>query len=246
MNPDSGPKFKVRRGPKYQGAVKARVKKAKADAKLSNTYSGEELSAISGDDRLEFDDEFKPIVVEGERPKVKPKVRSTKDQLEYRRKQVLRLVLRGVPKTVIAEHLGVNTATVYKDIRAVQFEIEKEVQNMNFPQFVGLSLAFFDEARNIALRLATDTNNKKVMEKISALNTAIKAESDKHQFLERCGLYRLINPSLTFPRASGPVGQEFDDEGDLKRFLQVVSGGGQSLSDFVGSVDGEWSQVDES
>lgn len=239
-------------------ALKKKAKPPKNGRKKAKKYSPEELDTIanglhvSAEFDLKEDPTSTPTSAEytedgsGNLKKSFPqRTRGTKEHLELRRKQVLRLLLRGVPKLTIAEHLQVSMQTLYGDIKAVHHELATGLQTMDFPLFVSMSMAFYEEARNIALRMATDTNNKDVKEKISALTAALRAESEKHSFLEKAGLYRYAKPEATFP--SAVQGQaEYRDDSDFSDFMRLLTAGGDSsgaLDNYVGSVDASFEKV---
>lgn len=121
--------------------------------------------------------------------------RATGEALDFRRKQVLRLLLRGVAKTLIAKHLGISLSTVYDDIRVINDEVKGSVENIDVPLFVGMTLSFYDEIRNLALRMATDTAEKDNRVKLAALRVALESESDKHRYLALTGLYGVVAQS---------------------------------------------------
>ncbi|MGZ7204875.1 helix-turn-helix domain-containing protein, partial [Streptococcus pyogenes] len=65
--------------------------------------------------------------------------------VDYRRKQVLRLLLRGVPRPVISEHLGVPLHTIENDVREINKEMRNEIQHFDFVSYMGYSLSFYEE-----------------------------------------------------------------------------------------------------
>lgn len=188
----------------------------------ANKFTKERLDAVLGDARMP--EEAPPTPVKKVRSNgvvanFVPRMRTTKDKLEYRRKQVLRLLLRGVPQLTIAGHLGVSLATVRMDVLEINKEMRGSVRNLDYPLFIGQTLAFFEEARNIALRIASDKDMKDIGSQIRALSTAIQAESEKHRYLEKVGLYNIPKPSEGF----GIVGEgASSDGGDFADFMRTV------------------------
>ena len=132
------------------------------------------------------------------------------EQVDFRRRQILRLLLRGVPQLTITEYLRIPKALLSKEIVAIKSSIRKQIQDMDVPLFVGMTLEFFDEARNIALRLATDTTEKSNLVKMRALEVALKAENDKHVYLQRIGLYKNA-PPLTLGQPPDSIASDADD-----------------------------------
>lgn len=188
-------------------------------------------------DRADMDRETLDAIARGEDTPPEPReeepsrkesgmpVKSTSEEMEYRQRQVLRLLLRSVPRKTIAQYLGISLATLYQDISEINREMREEVQNMDYPLFIGQTMAFFDEARSLALRMATDQNEKSSMAKIRALSTALQAESEKHRYLTLVGLYKVGVPGEAFPRVAESEAGVFTDDGqDLHRFLEAVTG----------------------
>lgn len=156
--------------------------------------------------------------------------RSDSETTEFRRLQIHRLLLRGVPAKTIAEHLGISIHTVYSDKKIIQEGMRKEVQEMDYPLHIGSSMAFYDECRNIALRIASDTSKNKngsdkisVLAKLSALQTAIKAEDSKNNFLGKLGLYKVVNPSDAFNGMDTGKEHQHADSNDVDQFIAIAT-----------------------
>lgn len=149
--------------------------------------------------------------------------RATQEALEYRRKQIMRLVIRGVPKQTIAQHLGLSIKQVYSDMVEINKEVRYELTNFDYQGYIGMSLAFYEECRNIALRLATDSAEKSNSVKMQAINAALKAEDSKHEFLTKVGLFKVTSP--TDPFASINTGRQgsYSDQNDTNDFLQSIA-----------------------
>lgn len=197
----------------------AGLPKGKADPEKAN-LSTEELNDILAEEGVPVDEawERRRNAQPGER------IRATDEERAYRLKQILRLLLRGVPRKTISEHLGLSLKQLEKDIVELNKQVKDEVSNLDFPLFIGMTLNFFDEARNIALRTATDTKETSNMTKMKALETAMKAEVEKHKYLQLVGLYNNPIPEGTFGSIGGPSGSTHTEEADVKQFLALVSG----------------------
>jgi hypothetical protein len=139
----------------------------------------------------------------------------------FRRKQVLRLLIRGVPKMTIAKHLGVTMKTIYDDAWHLTAEMREELRNFDYPGYIGMSLAFYEEARNVALRLATDTNERSNGVKMQALRAAVAAEDSKHNFLARIGLHKVTPPTDPFNSIQTGRHGAYSDENDIHKFLRL-------------------------
>lgn len=151
------------------------------------------------------------------------RIRATKEAVDYRRRQVLRLTLRGVPKQTIAEHLGITLRQVYEDMSEINREMREEIQNFDYPIYIGHSVAFYDEARNIALRLATDTNEKSNSTKMAALRVALQAEDSKHDFLSKVGLFKVASPTDPFNSINTGRQGSYSDENDIQTMLRMLT-----------------------
>jgi len=122
----------------------------------------------------------------------------SKEELEVRRGKVQKLVMRGVHKAEIAEYLGIHLKTVYADMAALKKQIRKNVMQMDMPLFVGETMSFYDEVKQISLRMATDPNEKDKKIKMAALREAVNAEDSKHRFLALSGMYKAIQPDKVY------------------------------------------------
>lgn len=111
------------------------------------------------------------------------------ERLDLRRKQVLRLCLRGVPRLTMADQLKISIATLDRDILAVRAELKKGLDTYDLQYEVAMAIKFYDECKQVALRIATDPTVKKPFEKIQATRMAMDAETNKQRFLSALGLY---------------------------------------------------------
>lgn len=110
-------------------------------------------------------------------------------KVQLRRLQVHRLVLRGVSRPAIAMHLGVSVGTVYADVSLIYKALREELNNIDLPAFVGITVSFYDDLRNTAMRIASDTKEGSNAIKLRALETALKVENSKQDYLKGLGLY---------------------------------------------------------
>ena len=180
------------------------------------TYSESSLNEILGVDAT-------PEPLKTIDPTTHKRIRSTKEAVDFRRKQVLRLVLRGVPKSTIAEHLGLSIGMVYEDVGEMTKDMRSELRAFDYPGYIGMTLAFYDECRNIALRLATDTNEKSNGVKMQALRTAVMTEDSKHTFLAKIGLHKVTSPTDPFNSIQSGRSGTYSDENDINSFLQSIA-----------------------
>lgn len=185
----------------------------------------EDLDALLEDTGAPMTDELRKERSETQKAKMGGgRIRATKEAVEYRRKQVLRLMLRGVPKQTIAEHLGLTVRQVYEDATEINRDLRSELQNFDYPLYIGMSVSFYDEARNIALRLATDNKEKSNTTKMTALRVALQAEDSKHDFLAKVGLFRVAAPTDPFNSIQTGRQGSYSDENDIQNFLDALSG----------------------
>lgn len=237
-------KVSMKRNPKGEKQSKAasapkRGLPRKTDPEKAN-LSTEQLNDMLAEDGV-------PVGEEWERRRNNPdgaRIRATAEERDYRLKQILRLILRGVPRKTIAEHLGLSMPQLEKDIKELNQHVKDEVSNMDFPLFIGMTLNFFDEARNIALRTATDTKEASNMTKMRALDTALKAEVEKHKYLQLVGLYNNPIPQGTFGSIGGP--STGSDESDVKRFMQLLHSAGQTIDVVPAPVERSYVPREES
>jgi hypothetical protein len=153
--------------------------------------------------------------------------RASKEAVEYRRKQILRLVIRGVPKQTIADHLGMGIKQVYEDMAEINKGMRDDLTNFDYQGYIGYSLAFYEECRNVALRLATDKGVAHSTQ-MQALQTALKAEDGKHEFLTKVGLFKVTNPTDPFAAINTGRQGNFSDQNDAANLLQSIANAAQS------------------
>ncbi len=182
------------------------------------------------------DDEIKQIanIPSGE---VTP---GSKDELlavTDRRVRVARLMLRGVPRARITEHLNISSKTLHADVNAVRESWRRNVNRFSVEEAIGESLDFYREVRDAALLEAGNPLNK-VEHSIMAANTALKAEDSKNAFLRTLGLWDLLADEKR--RAF---------KGEAQRTLEQDSGDFSKVVSFMAQrsdeppVDGEFDDV---
>ena len=163
-----------------------------------------------------------------EAPKMYPdeprgmRVRATMDGADFRRRQVNRLLIRGVPRQMIANHLGVALETINADAKAITVELRKELQELDYTVYIGQAVSFFDECRSIALRVATNDREKNGV-KMVALRTALDAEKAKHDFFSKVGLFKMVSPTDPFHAINTGRQGSYSDENDLNSFMQLIA-----------------------
>jgi hypothetical protein len=211
------------------GKIKLKMPKAQMVNVLPKTKKGEEkkfspegLEGILAEGNLSS--EFAP---ERQLPEAErhghTRQRSTKEATQFRRMQVHRLVIRGVPRQTIAEHLGITLENLYTDIKIITSDMRDELRSMDYTMYIGMSMSFYDECRNIALRLATDTKEKSNGVKMQALRTAIAAEDAKHAFFARVGLFKVVSPTDPFNSIQTGRQGSYSDENDLNSLMQSIA-----------------------
>ena len=127
---------------------------------------------------------------------------------------VHRLKVWGFSIVQIANVLGFSPASIEKDIALINKQLRAEVYNFDYPLFIGQSIRFFEEVRNIAMSV-TDSNATDVV-KLGALKTALDAEQNKAVFLERVGAFANI------PNQFIPDSLDDADETDGEQFEKFM------------------------
>ena len=130
---------------------------------------------------------------------------------------VHRLKMRGMSIAQIATALGFSPASIEKDIAIINKQLRAEVHNFDYPLFIGQSIRFYDEARNILMGIV-DSKASSDMVKLGALKTALDAENNKAVFLERVGAFaNLPNHFVAIPETD----KESSDGDDFKEFAKA-------------------------
>lgn len=208
-------KFKTIKKPKKKKVVSGTKKdKQRAEKYSLNAKDLDKFLDESGTPREGAED------LSGE---VTKRPRSTAEAMEYRHKQILRLVLRGVPKQTIANHLGMTIRQVYEDMVNINADMRKDLANLDYQGYIAMSIAFYDECRNISLRLATDTNEKSNAIKMMAIKTALQSEDSKHAFLSKVGLHKVSPPTDPFNSINTGRYDHISDESDIEFILHSIA-----------------------
>lgn len=196
----------------------------KTTAKVNpDRFSQTEMNSILEEGNLRKEDAPQTFLPEEQRAGDGRRLRSTSEGADFRRKQVHRLLLRGVPRISIAQHLGVSLDTVHADAKIITQDMRRELQELDYTVYIGQAVSFFDECRNIALRLATDTAEKSNSVKMQAVRTAIEAEKAKNDFFSKVGLFKMVSPTDPFHAINTGRQGSYSDENDLNSFMQLIA-----------------------
>ena len=200
--------------PDIESEVKLMVQDKKAGGKKNIRASVEEIFAILGADAV-----VSHGITGGEKFN-----QPSPEELEMRRSKVQRLIMRGIHKQDIADALGIHLKTVYSDINAMKKQIRQNVMQMDLPLFVGETLEFYDEIKQIALRMASGHEFKDPKVRLQALREAVNAEDSKHRFLSLAGLYKAVTPSKAY------ASLQQDDDVSMQDVLSSISAKLSTLS----------------
>lgn len=151
-----------------------------------------------------------------------PPAGSEAEEHEFTLRQVLRLRLHGAPADQIAEYLKLSLAQVYQYTSQANKRLRGEVHDFDYPLFIGQTMAFYDEVRNMAMveaRKGTNPSGTKIL----ALRTAVNTEGQKHSFLNRVGLFGLKSPDNTFRDKLKEEAADTTDGEDFAMFLQALA-----------------------
>ena len=109
-------------------------------------------------------------------------------QAEYRLKTLHRMLMRNLSIDLIAQSLGISPRHVQNLRQELQKRLRDEASRMDAYGHFGKTMAFYDEVRGLALRMASDAKVANGI-RVGALNAALSAEGDKHRFLQAAGFY---------------------------------------------------------
>lgn len=115
----------------------------------------------------------------------------TDDERDSRLVLVHRMHLRGFNNQEIAEKLQVSTRMVCKIKVKIKEVHKRSFTNVDINEWVGGTMAFFDEVRNMAMQMSSLTSNT-TKDRLLALNVATNSEMNKNRFLEYCGVFKYI------------------------------------------------------
>ena len=107
---------------------------------------------------------------------------------EYQLKLLHRMLLRNTQISVCADALNLSIDEVFKMRQDLLRRLRKEATRVDTAQHVGSSLAFYEEVKGTALRIANDAKAG-YNAKVSELGAALEAQKDTIRFLQVTGLY---------------------------------------------------------
>ena len=128
---------------------------------------------------------------------------------EYRLQLLHRLLMRRIPLDEIAKQLGVSVRTVQRDRDKLNAQMRKEAGSMDMNEYVGDTVAFFNEIRSLALRIGTSSNNP-LSSRLAALSRAMQAQKDKTAVLQVAGVFDAIKFKADEDGASDELGELID------------------------------------
>jgi hypothetical protein len=116
--------------------------------------------------------------------------RSSPAEKEAKLLVLQRMMFRKMDRAMMCKQLNIGD----RQLRRMQKELKdrtlSEVKGMNFPQFVGQTINFYDEVRAMALMISSNPKVEDMRIKLQAMNQALGAEDSKHKFLSLCGVYK--------------------------------------------------------
>lgn len=107
---------------------------------------------------------------------------------EYRQQLVGRLLMRNIPIHQIAIQLGVSVSTAEKDRAAWRRRVAEESRNFDVNEYLGETMARYDEINGQAMRIAQSGDTPIAM-RLASLRTSIAANSDKTRTLHAAGVF---------------------------------------------------------
>ncbi len=113
------------------------------------------------------------------------------DQKDSRIVLVHRFHMRGWTNERIAEKLEVSTRMVCKIKEQIKDLHKRSFTNIDLNEFLGETVAFFMEVRNMSMGMATNKTYS-AKEQIAALKVASDTEMNKVRFLDYCGVFAHI------------------------------------------------------
>ncbi|WP_299984734.1 hypothetical protein [uncultured Ruegeria sp.] len=119
---------------------------------------------------------------------------------EYRLVVVHRMSLRGAPLGQIGALLGISSKQAQRLFDMLTDRLLWEAKHSDIAVLVGEALAFYHAVRTDCMRIAETSTD--VSEQLSAIDTALAAEADKHRFLQACGFYHSARYVPQTPQAT--------------------------------------------
>jgi hypothetical protein len=136
----------------------------------------------------------------------RPDTLATDGELEQRRRRVVRYRLRGLSLAEIGQRLAVSEATISRDlnwVRAHRREVYGAKPTLDLAEFIGESMALFDESEATALTLSTSAHLT-TRERLRSLDVAMAARVRKIELLRDTGVIARAHEATTngLPSAS--------------------------------------------
>lgn len=162
-----------------------------------------------------------------------PPVKETSYRKEHMLRTIHRLLLRNVSTEAIASAVGVEPNYVTELIRELRERLRLEATQFDMAGHVGSSLAFFQEVRASALRIASDGSFGGGA-RVTALNVALEAQKDTIRFLQAIGAYE------NNPMVWGAKGDENVSKGNMLQQMAEAF-----LSDTPMLLDEEGNEIEQ-
>lgn len=116
---------------------------------------------------------------------------ATPYEREYRLKLIHRMLMRNAPLDQIALELGVSVDTVYRDRTELFRRLREASKKLDVHSLVGESVGFYKEVRGMSLRAAS-ASKVPLHIRLAAMRTALIANGNMHNFLEKAGVYDVL------------------------------------------------------
>lgn len=126
---------------------------------------------------------------------------------EFRLVVVHRMSLRGAPLRQIGALLGISSKHAQRLFDKLTARLLSEAKNVDIATVIGETLAFYHAVRTECMKIAKTSSD--VSEQLSAIETALTAEADKHRFLQACRYYA---NAIYVPQKAHTVSNEPDTE----------------------------------
>lgn len=110
------------------------------------------------------------------------------EELAERSAVAYRLMIRGLTTAQIAEQMNVSKLTAASYVKHVEKSLRLDPKILDVGYYMGESMSFFQEIRQMALLHASSSGNS-VGQKLMAMRLALEAESSKNSFLQKIGVY---------------------------------------------------------
>lgn len=157
---------------------------------------------------------------------------------ELQVRQVLRLRLKGLTLMDISKYIGKSFQKTKELMAEANAGIRAEIQDFDYPLFIGDSIHFYNEVRDSNMALANSADTTTPAMKTLCMRTAMTAETAKHNFLQKVGLFsRPSNSSVFEPEIQ--ESKESTDADDFQEFLQDIANASGRLIQLDPPDDGE-------